>query len=143
METNTNTNTSKLHIFRNESGCWIYKGDAGDLGMEILPTDKVGYDFPGEDNADLDGYESAAEAGIWIGTDTMNDIISKWVDAELPRNPAGYESQSEEDSIVVARGRRFEEIINMPDNQFRALYREKTGNELLPMNPDGSYTVIA
>jgi len=64
METNTNTTTSKLHIFRNEAGCWIYKGDAGDLGLEIIPTDKVGYEFPAEDNAELEGFETAAEAGL-------------------------------------------------------------------------------
>jgi len=61
MEPNT---TSKLHIFRNESGHWIYKGDAGDLGLEILPTDKVGYNYPDEDNEDLGGFDTAAEAGL-------------------------------------------------------------------------------
>ena len=64
MKTNTSTTTSKLHIFRNEGGAWIYKGSEGDLGLEILPTDKVGFDYPDDDNAELDGYSTAAEAGL-------------------------------------------------------------------------------
>ena len=74
-----------------------------------------------------------------ITTDEMNDIIRSWVDAELPLNPAGHETNDQTDDIHEARERRFEELVGMPDDEFRAIYREKTGRNIRPMQRDGSY----
>jgi len=81
------------------------------------------------------------KSGDRIATDEMNEIISAWVDAEIPVNPAGYETSDEGDGIRDARSNRFQQIVDMPDAEFRVFFEQKTGNELSEMNPDGSYTV--
>lgn len=81
-------------------------------------------------------------AGIKISTDQMNELISEWVDAELPLNPNGYEDSTEADRILEAQGKRFEQIVNLDEPEFRALFRAKTGYELNAMLRDGSYITI-
>ena len=81
-------------------------------------------------------------SGDKISTDVMNDIISAWVDAEMPINPAGYEDASEGDRIRDEQAKRFEKIVNMPEAEFQSLYHAKTGDQLSPMDSDGSYTVL-
>lgn len=67
---------TRLLVFRQEVSLdhaglvWLYKGDLHPdqnpttTWGELRPTDKVGYDFPDEDNPNLDGYETAWEAGL-------------------------------------------------------------------------------
>lgn len=74
-----------------------------------------------------------------ITTDEMNDTIRAWVDAELPRPAGGFETDEQEQAWEDATGKRFSEIVNMPDAEFRSLYAAKTGRTLSAMNSDGSY----